>query len=403
MRNQTVRVLLVAIAVAALAAAGYQAWSLDQQARADRASITEFETRVRGLSQSLAEIGATQRGYVAEGQNSERWQTQLTQMMADAVSKLTDLRTAAGTPEAQGALEAAIETMASFGKADQKARNYVSSGQGLSASDVIFADGHDLLNKAIASVEEARLHETARHEAAAATARRTQMFYVGGALGLTLVILIALVPTPKTQDGRDPMTGAESGSGLGLSHPSSGVAGKEATRTPAATSAWPAGQDRANNLAAAADICASLARVQSTRELPALLERVAGALDATGVIIWMPNGPPGLLHPVLAHGYASATLARMGAIGSDADNATATAYRTRTVQTMPAEPLSGGALVVPLVTAEGCTGAMAIELKKNVEPTDAVRAVATILAAQLATLITPAPSANAPPAGSHSS
>jgi hypothetical protein len=137
--------------------------------------------------------------------------------------------------------------------------------------------------------------------------------------------------------------------------------------------------------------------------LPALLERVAGALDATGVIIWMPNGPPGLLRPVLAHGYASTTLTRMGAIEPDADNATATAYRTRTVQTMPAEPLAGGALVVPLVTAEGCTGAMAIELKKNVEPNDYVRALATILAAQLATLITPLPSASAPPAGSQSS
>jgi GAF domain-containing protein len=86
----------------------------------------------------------------------------------------------------------------------------------------------------------------------------------------------------------------------------------------------------------------------------------------------------------------------MGSIGPDADNATATAYRTRAAQTMQAEPPSGGALVVPLVSADGCTGAMAIELRKSVEPSDYLRAVATILAAQLATLITPTPAAGAP-------
>jgi hypothetical protein len=46
---------------------------------------------------------------------------------------------------------------------------------------------------------------------------------------------------------------------------------------------------------------------------------------------------------------------------------------------------------------------MAVELKKGVDPSDYLRAVGTILAAQLATLITPAPAADASHAGPHSS
>ncbi|MCX6537817.1 MAG: hypothetical protein NT151_02600 [Acidobacteria bacterium] len=406
MKSRTVRVLMVAIAVVAQAGAGYLAWRLDQQMRAERTTIAAFEAQVRQASESLAAIGAAERGYVAEGQSGERWQTQVTTMMKGATPKLTDLRLAAKTPEAQGALETAIEIMASFGQADAKARDYVSSGQRLSASDVIFADGPGLLTRAIAALEDARVRENVQHEAALAKMQQTQLFYLGGAVGLTLVILLVLVPVPRVTEGSDVGDGvarAPVGAGLGLSQPSSKTAGAKAMAKPATGSAGLTGHDpretawsaRVQELGAAADICASLARVQNLQELPALLERAAGVLDATGVIIWMSEGSPALLRPVLAHGYAPATLARMGSIGPDADNATATAYRTRTVQTLPADPPSGGALVVPLVTADGCTGAIAVELKKGVEPSDYLRAVTTILAAQLATLITSAPAADA--------
>ena len=138
-----------------------------------------------------------------------------------------------------------------------------------------------------------------------------------------------------------------------------------------------------------ADLCSSLARVQDTRELQGLLERAAKALDATGVIVWMPDGPQGSLRPVLAHGYASLALSRMGIVHPAADNATATAYRTKSAVVVPAEVLASGAVVVPLISSEGCSGAMAVELREGVEATPQVRAIATIVAAQLATMFTP--------------
>jgi len=154
---------------------------------------------------------------------------------------------------------------------------------------------------------------------------------------------------------------------------------------------------RVPDLGTTADICAALARVQDPGELPALLERAAAVLEATGLVVWMPESPSGVLRPVLAHGYQPQALAKMGTIAPSADNATALAYRTRSVQVVPAEPLSGGAIVAPLVTSDGCSGAMAVELRHGVDPADHLRAVAMIFAAQLATLITPAQAA-APPA-----
>jgi hypothetical protein len=408
MKSRTIRVLMVAIAVAAQAGAGYLAWRLDQQMRAGRTAIAALEAQIHQASQSLAAVCAAQRGYVAEGQSSQRWQAQVTAMMKDAAPKLADLRLAATTPEAQGALETAIEAITSFGQADVKAREYVGSGQRLSASDVIFADGDDLLNKALAALEEAGIRENVQHHAAAARMRRNQLTAVGCAVGLTLIILLVLVPVPPATSGLDADDGgAETsvGGGLGLAQPSGRSAEAKILAEPVADPLGPAGQDRnepawsarAQKLGAAADICAALARVRNSQELPPLLERAARVLEATGVIVWMTEGSPGRLRPVLTHGYAPAMLARLGAIGPDADNATATSYRTRTVQTIPADPPSGGAIVVPLVTADGCIGAMGVELKKGVEPGDDLRAVATILAAQLATLITPAP--DAPRAG----
>jgi hypothetical protein len=103
----------------------------------------------------------------------------------------------------------------------------------------------------------------------------------------------------------------------------------------------------------------------------------------------MPDGPQGALRPVLAHGYAPLALSRMGTINPASDNATATAYRTKSVVVVPAEVLASGAVVAPLISAEGCSGAMAVELREGVEASSQVRAITTIVAAQLATLFTP--------------
>jgi hypothetical protein len=156
------------------------------------------------------------------------------------------------------------------------------------------------------------------------------------------------------------------------------------------------GSAKGPDLEAVADLCSSLARVQDTRELQGLLARTAKAIDATGIIVWMPDGPQDVLRPVLTHGYASIAVSRMGIIHPAADNATAAAYRTKRIVVVPAEVLASGAVVAPLINADGCSGAMAIELREGVEPTPQVRAVATIVAAQFATMFAPNQATPAP-------
>jgi GAF domain-containing protein len=152
---------------------------------------------------------------------------------------------------------------------------------------------------------------------------------------------------------------------------------------------------RTPDLAATAQLCADLARVEETRELPGLLARAASVLEASGIIIWMAEGARSELRPVLAHGYSPQALGKMGTLPRDSETATAAAYRAGQLRTVASDTFSNGAIVVPLVTSAGCIGVMAAEVRNGAEAEPAERALATIVAAQLATLITPAPTENA--------
>jgi hypothetical protein len=440
MKSRGVRVLLFVLAVAVLAAAGVGVWQLELRIAAARAAADAFERDARQAVVGLGDWRAAQQAYVAEGQPPGLWLTRAASIGEAVAPALSALRAAAGTAEAQSALEAAIEAFTSAMQSDAKARDYVKSGQRLSASDVIFVEVAPALEKAVIGVDTARGQEQVAFAVAVEELRRWEINALCAAAGVLQLILLLVVPIPRSGEpaskSMEEDGGAEEASfipragGLNLSQ----ELGEGIVRSaqPVAEAAFPPARntgrtaaDRASkidefgpidftlddhastrgpDLDAVADLCASLARVQDTRELQGLLERTAKALDATGVIVWMPDGPQGALRPVLAHGYASLALSRMGIIHPAADNATATAYRTKSVVVVPAEVMASGAVVAPLISSEGCSGAMAVELRAGVEATPQVRAVATIVAAQLATMFTPGtvsstPLAAAPAAG----
>jgi hypothetical protein len=143
------------------------------------------------------------------------------------------------------------------------------------------------------------------------------------------------------------------------------------------------------NLPEAADLCVDLARVMDTRDVPALLERAASVLDAKGVIIWTVDSAGTTLTPALTHGYPGKVLSRLGVLDVAADNVTSLSFRSMRPQTMPGgEPGAAGAIAVPLMTASGCSGVLAAEVREG-RPAPEMIAVTTILAAQFATLIGP--------------
>jgi hypothetical protein len=409
MKSRGVRTVLLLVAIAALAAAGVGVWQIEQRMAAAQSAADNFERDARQAVVILGDWRAAQQAYVAEGQPPEAWMTKAAALGEAVGPKISAMRAAAKTAEAQGVLESAIEAFTSLMQSDARARDYVKSGQRLSASDVIFVEAAPAIEKAVVGIDTARGQERVAHAVAVEELRRWELIALGSAAGVALLVMLLLLPIPRGPEASEEAAAHEDaviipkGGGLHLSQdmgdgvvrraqPVPDRAAAPASAAPPASAAAktpPAPAPAGPDLDAVADLCSSLARVQDTRELQALLERAAKALDATGVIVWMPDGPQGTLRPVLAHGYASLALSRMGIIHPAADNATATAYRTKSVVVVPAEALASGAVVAPLISSEGCSGAMAVELREGVDATPQIRAIATIVAAQMATMFTP--------------
>jgi hypothetical protein len=96
-----------------------------------------------------------------------------------------------------------------------------------------------------------------------------------------------------------------------------------------------------------------------------------------------------VLYPLFTHGYPQAVLVRLGTLSTDANNATAAAWRAGDLTVVDSTREAPGAVVAPIVTAQGCVGVLAAELASGGENRDDVRAMAVIFAAQLATVVTP--------------
>ena len=90
---------------------------------------------------------------------------------------------------------------------------------------------------------------------------------------------------------------------------------------------------------------------------------------------------------MFAHGYPDQVIAHSSRVTTDADNASAEAFRTLTTCLVDGSEFRTGAVVAPLLTPMGCAGVLAVELRSGAEQREDVRAAITILAAQLSTLM----------------
>ena len=149
------------------------------------------------------------------------------------------------------------------------------------------------------------------------------------------------------------------------------------------------------NLSAVASLCTQLAKVLAIRDVGPLLESAASLLDAIGVVVWLWDPQATALRPALAHGYPDDVVAKMPKVRRDTDNATAASFRTAQTRIVNSTDHTTGAVVVPLLTPDGCVGVFAVELRPGGEQQESVRALAAILAAQLATSLGFSPLAEA--------
>ena len=351
----------------------------------------------------------------------------------------TELRGAATTTQAQASFDEVRATIDDFVKVDRRAVEYVKRDQRPLASDVIFADGVELTDAALAALARGREAElVARGDVVAEVGRRSLFAIAAGAAAAVLAVLLLLpsrasapAPTSAASAVADSSLKADRG-GLSLrSSTTAPASGREAdTLRPAAAAAElaeavepgraaddipataePVQADASApaepaedfrevaavpveaidppDFAGLASLCNDLARVVDTRALPSLLDRAAVVLDASGIILWIADPDGRELNPIFAQGYPQQLVNRLGTIPRDAENATAAAFRTSLLQTVMADHISPGAIAAPLVTSGGCVGVMAAEVRHDGERQDVMLAAATIVAAQLATLVGP--------------
>jgi cytoskeletal protein RodZ len=161
-----------------------------------------------------------------------------------------------------------------------------------------------------------------------------------------------------------------------------GDTAEEATAPVSARAAEPA--PFALDLLAVARLCTELSQAETTAVLESLLPTAARSLHAVGLIVWIWDPQSTGLRPALAHGYPSKLLAQLPAVARDADNATAAAFRESQTCIVNGSERTRGAIVVPMMRPDGCAGVLAVELTNGREQTEAVHALAAIIAAQLA-------------------
>jgi hypothetical protein len=113
-------------------------------------------------------------------------------------------------------------------------------------------------------------------------------------------------------------------------------------------------------------------------------------MDASGLVVWLGSTEGADLQPVVAHGYSPQTVARMPAVSRSDNNAAAAAYRTGLPQIVRSTSGQGrgpgrpnGAIVAPMLAADGCIGALSAEIRAGGEESDRTRALVAIVAAQL--------------------
>ena len=419
MKSRSARLALLVLFVLALGVTAYLFRKGEIARRAETAAADVFNAKARSTSRGILELRAAQQAYVATGQGEDFWAARVTSTLTNVKEGLTALRAAAISTDGQAALDAASGSIQDFAQMDARARTYVRGKQNILASDLIFSNGNELTDAAVGALEKAASAEQVARATANETLASRQSFALVAAAAAAALVVLLLIPVGEPEltapaflePTRKPATpGAPLARPADAPRRESWSVARKASQpapadappaeapaaaaaievpAPAAIPTPPPPPVPAFNFTAMAALCTDLSRVDDTMALPPLLERAATLLDAAGIILWIADPDGRELNPVLAQGYPQHLINRLGTIPRNAENATAAAFRTATLQTVYGDGSTNGAIAAPLVTCGGCVGVMAAEVRGDTEKLDANLAAATILAAQLAALVGP--------------
>jgi hypothetical protein len=398
---------LIIAAVCCLAGGAAVAFLLssERQIANRHASERVFDQHAREATEALADVRAAQQAYVAAGQSAAFWMSKVDATMDAVATAVLVLRQSAINAASKAALDETATTLVALGAVDKRIRNYLKSGAQLMAADVIFGEGGETAANAAREVEAAQLEEHRDLDAFEAARRKQEAQAMAGAAGLIIILVVAAFALSARQaaaraDAASPgrITSREE---TPLTAPGDEIlpTWREVPQElkPAEIAqpvdAWKRGAAPA--LKAAAQLCTELGRVSDSQELRSLIGRAADMLEASGLVLWMATDGDDELRPVVAHGYDPQMVARIPPVPRSANNAAAAAYRTATMQIVLSRPGSArGAVVAPVVAAEGCIGVLSAEIRDGGEASETVQALAAIIAAQLAGVLVSAPAPN---------
>ena len=402
MRSRAVRVTLTLLAIAGIGAAAYFSWTITTHTRVRHQAAAAFEqTRLSAL-RGAYELRSAQQGYVTTGQNETFWFGKVTELVQSLRGDFAALRTSPTFTTALLSVDAADAALDKFDKADARARSYAAGGQKLLASDIIFSNAFEAAGEITTALEQAGFALAEATQAADAERTRQLALAAGGSAAFAVLALLLLTPlAAAAAETPVPSIQQEPAGALRLREdvkaPERRTAASRDNRDPqrrkaapapplAPSSATPSSPLELEGLAA---VCTDLARLSDTTRLPAILERAATALDASGLVLWMVDQDGTTLVPIATHGYPASVVSRMGTLPVDGENATAAAFRSGMLQTVSATPNSNGAIAVPLLASSGCRGVLSAEVRHGAQKQPARLAAASILAAQLAALVGP--------------
>ena len=395
MSRKPVRFGLLIVGLLITAALAFRA--VDNEAslgRAYRESVAHNLAAGQAL-EALLDLRASLYAYVAPGQGVPFWSRRSEQLLDSLGQHLVTID-AAVAPNG-GSLAETLDAVDQLATAERRSREYARRGETLLAGDVVFTEVRDLLATATEQIHTARTRLATAHDRRISALSREQAV-LGGAVVVTWIAIALLLVTPgKPEPVKDPNAWREE-----LAQTIKKPVPKEPDRTkpveplerlepleplrPAEPSV------PLRSVQEVSEICADLSSLGDTGALSGALDRAATVLGASGVIVWIASNDGNSLAPVASHGFDQKLVTRIGRIPRESANLTAAAFRENVPRVSAATPTAPAALAVSLCGPSGPVGVLSVELKPDVPADDSRVALATIFAAQLATLANPIPS-----------
>ena len=387
MQHRGTRLAILCLILLTGALAGAFIWTTERAVRQLDEQRESKEATIDRLQSSISTIASTQQTYAENRRHDVASFTRVSVLVNRITTDAAGLRAAATSGASNERLEEFWTALSALMAAESRARGQFAGGDEGAAAETILASAQEhvtRLNSSLRAFREAEL-EIYRSARATSTWQSAAVLGMSAVLWAAGLVLFAVVPWRATTHVTDVDASAPVYRNAATAFRGSNVTSAEAAPQ---TAVAPPSVD----LAAAARLTTELSTLSDQAELPGLLGRAADVLDARGVVIWMGAGSE--LFAAAAHGYDPAVLQRIKPIARSADNATAAAWRTSQLRTVPADSDGYGAIVAPMLGPGGCVGVLAAETRSGREQDEATQSVATIVAAQLASVLAAWPAAS---------